>query len=412
MTETESVFPGFAPHERAQVDAFLLDVGKEVHREYVDPDECSTPIRALDHLLRRDAITRMYAIEMLEQVPSPYRVVSTIPELLSALQLLSTRAPSFHADPRRANFFPVSTLFVRMMMTPAGQALFRMDGFNTCLRVILQSWCLHLDSPQSRDVLHTEEGGWLSAPSWAHHQLNECLIPDSTAPHCGFGSFNAFFHRQIRREFRPIAEPENSRIIVSPNDGTLYKVVHEIKRADRFWIKSQPYSLEHMLAGDPLFRLFVGGTVYQSFLDGRNYHRFWSPVAGCIKKIVHIEGLMFSNAESVGEDLTAGTYSQAYMSCVNTRALVFLESDSLAIGMVCLVAVGISEVSSIRMSVQVGQRLEKGDEIGHFSYGGSSICLLFQPGVIRDFTIQVRDTGAQVGTRGAVLKVGQSIASC
>lgn len=198
----------------------------------------------------------------------------------------------------------------------------------------------------------------------------------------------------------------------SPNDGTLYKVAIETKRTDRFWVKGQPYSIEHMLAGDTLFHLFVGGTVFQSFLDGRNYHRFWSPVAGSVKKIVHVQGLMFSNAESAGVDMTAGTYSQAYMTSVNTRALVFLESNDPAIGIVCLMAVGISEVSSISISVQVGQSLAKGDEIGHFSYGGSSICLLFRPGVIRDFTIDVCDSGTESGTRGTALKAGQGIATC
>ncbi len=410
--KNDGLIPGYCPHERTQVDAFLLDVGEEVRDGRIEVDLCTAPIQELNGLLRRDPMVGMYALQMLEQVPGPHRVVSDIPALLMALQLLSTRAPAFHAEPQRANFFPASTLFVHMMMTPAGQVLFRMDAFNDCLRAILKSWCLHLDSPQSRNVLHTEDGGWLSAPSWACNHLDEYLIPDRTTLHWGFVSFNAFFNRQIKRECRPIAEPRNDRIIVSPNDGTLYKVAREVKSTDRFWVKSQPYSLKHMLAGDSLFRRFLGGTVYQSFLDGRNYHRFWSPIAGSVKKIVHIEGLMFSNAEAAGADLTAGTYSQGYMSCVNTRTLVFLESTNPAIGMVCLMAIGISEVSSISMSVRKGQRLEKGDEIGRFSYGGSSICLLFEPGVIRDFAIDVRDTGTEVGTRGAALRAGQSIASC
>jgi phosphatidylserine decarboxylase len=405
-------FPGHSAHEKPQIEAFLREVSEEVRDFRISADDCAAPVRALDELLRRDPITRMYAQEMLEQVPAPLRVVSDIPALLTALQLLSTRAPAFHADPQRANFFPASALFVHMMMTPAGQALFRLQRFNDCLRAILKGWCLYLDSPPSRTVLHTDEGGWLSASSWARHHLEEYRIPDGAAPHWGFASFNAFFHRQIKRECRPVAEPSNPKIIVSPNDGTLYKVEREVKGTDRFWVKSQPYSLEHMLAGDPLFQRFLGGTVYQSFLDGRNYHRFWSPIAGSVHKIVHIEGLMFSSVAAVGTDLTAGTYSQAYMSCVNTRTMVFLDSDDPAIGMVCLIAVGISEVSSISLSVRSGQHLGKGDEIGRFSYGGSSICLLFQPGVIREFVVDVRESGTEVGTRGATLKAGQSIAFC
>lgn len=414
MSKENTHLPGCPPHARRQVDAFLLDVGEAVNGVQMKAavGAYSAPVQALSDLLRSDPVMGMYAQQMLEQVPDAHRVVSSLRALLAALQLLSTRAPAFHADPLRANFFPASTLFVHMMMTPAGQALFRLKAFNDALRAVLKSWCIHLDSRASCNVLHTGEDGWLSEASWTRHHLDEYLIPDRADPHGGFTSFNAFFHRQIRRECRPVAEPHDTGIIVSPNDGTLYKVAHGVARSDRFWIKSQPYALEHMLAGHPWTRRFLGGTIYQSFLDGRNYHRFWSPVAGSVRAIVPIEGLMFSNAEAVGTDLTAGTYSQAYMSCVNTRTLVFLESDDPAIGMVCLIAVGISEVSSIALSVRVGQRLDKGEEIGRFSYGGSSICLLFQPGVIRTFTVDVHDTGTDVGTRGAVLKAGQSIAYC
>lgn len=167
-----------------------------------------------------------------------------------------------------------------------------------------------------------------------------------------------------------------------------------------------------MLANDSLSQKFEGGSVLQSFLDGNSYHRFHAPIAGTIIKISVIEGLMFSNAESVGEDLTAGTYSQGYMTCVNTRGLVFIESDEPLLGTVCLMAVGISEISSISLPVEVGPRVRKGEEIGYFSYGGSSVCLIFQSGVVKEFTVDVSNAGAVVGTRGAILKMGQKIAVC
>lgn len=413
MTDNTSAIPGYSPHLKNQIDAFLLGLKEELS-DYDTrcSSQWSTSVQVLDDLLHNEPIVRMYALEMLRQVPKQHQVVTTIPELLIALQIISTRAPDYNPDPKQANFFPVSTLFVYMMMTPAGQAIFRIGAFNDCIRAILKSWCVYLDSPESRDVLHTNENGWLSPSSWDRHNLDEYLIPDKSAPHWGFSSFNAFFHRQIKPECRPVDEPENGKVVVSPNDGTFYKIAQDVKNTDRFWVKSQPYSLVHMLAGDRQFQKFQGGTIFQSFLDGRNYHRFQAPIEGTVRKVTTIAGLMFSNAESIGEDLTAGTYSQAYMACVNTRSLVFIESNEPSIGMVCLVAVGISEVSSISLSIQVGQRVRKGDEIGYFSYGGSSICLLFQPDVIREFTIDTFDMGTNVGTRGAILKAGQRIAVC
>jgi phosphatidylserine decarboxylase len=41
----------------------------------------------------------------------------------------------------------------------------------------------------------------------------------------------------------------------------------------------------------------------------------------------------------------------------------------------------------VTIEVRVGQRVKKGDELGYFSYGGSSLCLVFQEGAIDHFTI-------------------------
>jgi phosphatidylserine decarboxylase len=405
-----TLVPGYSPHSRGQIDSWLLDIHDEILGLPTTSVGYGAPVRDLAALLSRDAMLRMYVLQMIEQVGAEHATVASTPELLNALELISTRAPEYCDDPARANFFPVSTLFVYMMMTPAGQVVFRHTEFNDCLRAILRDWCRFLDSPKSCSVLHTGERGWLSPSSYQRHNLDQYEIPDRTQSHWGFPSFNAFFHRRVRPECRPIADPADPKRIVSPNDGTLYKVTRDVKSTDQFWIKSQPYSINNMLHGHPWSERFYGGTVFQSFLDGRNYHRFHAPVSGTVRDLRVIDGLMFSNAESAGFDLTAGTYSQAYMSCVNTRGLVFIESDDPALGLVCLIAVGISEISSVSFSVRANQHLGKGDELGYFSYGGSSVCLLFQPGAIRSFHIDEGATGTQVGTRGAPIAFGQLIA--
>jgi len=404
------ITPGHLPHERGQIDAWLETVQADVLAQPLTAPRYGRAVRELAELLSQDSILRMYVCQMLEQVPAERRPASSVLELLAALQLISTRAPTFSADPLKANFFPMSTLFVHMMMTAAGQVVFRHEQFNNCLREILREWCRLLDSPASCDVLHEGPTGWLSPASYALHQLDDYVIPDRSASAWGFASFNAFFHRRVRPGCRPVAAPEDPSVITAPNDGTLYKVARDVRSLDTFWIKSQPYSLKTMLHGHRSAERFYGGTVFQSFLDGRNYHRYHAPVSGTVRDLHVIEGLMFSNAESAGFDATAGTYSQAYMTCVNTRGIVFIESDDPAIGTVCFMAIGVSEVSSVRFTVRAGQRVQKGDELGYFSYGGSSTCLLFRPDVIEDFTIDVHDTGTEVGTRGARLVCGQQIA--
>ena len=153
---------------------------------------------------------------------------------------------------------------------------------------------------------------------------------------------------------------------------------------------------------------FKGGTVFQSFLSGADYHRWRAPVSGRIEKVLKVDGLMFSDAESAGEDLNAGVLSQGYEASVNTQGLVFIESVDQAIGMVCVVPIGITEISSVSFSVKQGDQVAKGDELGYFSYGGSSMALVFQPKAIQRFTVPQNTSGSQ--TSGPPIFVNAQLA--
>ena len=48
-------------------------------------------------------------------------------------------------------------------------------------------------------------------------------------------------------------------------------------------------------------------------------------------------------------------------------------------GLVAMVAIGFWGVGSISSEVRPGQQLKRGDYMGHFGYGGSSILLAFEP---------------------------------
>jgi len=80
---------------------------------------------------------------------------------------------------------------------------------------------------------------------------------------------------------------------------------------------------------------------------------------------------------------------------VNTRGLVFVESPDPAIGMVCVIPIGITEISSVSFSVKQGDKVAKGDELGYFSYGGSSMAVVFQPKAIKCFTVPQNTSGNQ-----------------
>lgn len=88
------------------------------------------------------------------------------------------------------------------------------------------------------------------------------------------------------------------------------------------------------------------------------------------------QGFFSSDPDSSGPN-----DSQAFITSVATRALIFINADNPAIGLMCVVAVGMAEVSSCDITVKPGDHVDKGQELGMFHFGGSTHCLVFRPGV-------------------------------
>ena len=105
------------------------------------------------------------------------------------------------------------------------------------------------------------------------------------------------------------------------------------------------------------------------------------PVSGTIIKAYMKDGSYFSEAPSEGFDPGGPNDSQAYITEVATRALMFIEADHRDVGLMCVLAVGMAEVSSCPITVYEGQHVMKGEHLGMFHYGGSTHCLIFRPEV-------------------------------
>lgn len=232
---------------------------------------------------------------------------------------------------------------------------------------------MHVVCVYRTDRLNRRQGGWFKKPPY------------------GFDSYNAFFHRQIKLdEFRPLAGKDDDSIIVSANDGQVYAVQNDVKLMDDFWLKGQKYSLINMLDNNETYiERFVGGTVIQSFLSGANYHRWRSPVAGTVLEFKVVPGVMWVGAPVEDKDKFGNMDpAQGIEACQDTRGILYIEADNKKIGTVAVIPVGISEISSITFAhdigkpLKVGDKIEKGGEIGYFSFGGSSMALVFQKDVL------------------------------
>jgi phosphatidylserine decarboxylase len=369
-------------------------------------------ILELQETIEGDPVLLMYFTQMFEQQPSfaPPPDTGDIKirdyhELLQILDHVLTTAPEFTTVGMVG--CPINAVLDFPMITPAGLAAFTSAKLNRALKKVLTAWAQFLDSPASLYVLNETPAGWLCPAAFEAIHMDE-YVHDPKAPFYGFQSWNDFFIRRFKPGTRPIAEPHNPKAIVSACESAPFAIATNVKAQDIFWIKSQPYSLQQMLNGH-FVEEFLGGTVYQAFLSAENYHRWHSPVAGTIKMIRHVEGAYYAEAAEEGFDPLGPNNSQGYIAHVNTRALIFIEADEAAIGLVCFVAVGMAEVSSCVVSVKEGQHVKKGDEIGFFQFGGSSHCLVFRRGAVAAFALQSIPQGEH-GANSPIVKVNSLLA--
>jgi phosphatidylserine decarboxylase len=347
-------------------------------------------IREFADLIERDPIVRMYFTSMIGEVPrsSKYRVrhLDSIDQMLTLMNAVLTYAPEFEDSAYVG--CPLDAILDWCMGTPAGFAAFRHPTVNAMLKRVISVWCEYLTSAASLHVINDSPRGWKSEAAQKRVGMAE-FEHDRDDPHWGFKSWNDFFTRHFKPGARPIAAPENDKVIVSPCEARPYRIARDVKRQDDFWVKGQPYSLVNMLGGDPAVDDFAGGVVHQAFLSAFNYHRWHSPVNGTILRASTVEGAYFSEAESEGEDPIGPNNSQAYLAHVAARAIIHIKADDAAIGHMVVMPVGMGEISScvIDPKVKNGARVAKGEELGYFQYGGSTVCCLFRPGAIAAFAL-------------------------
>ena len=89
-----------------------------------------------------------------------------------------------------------------------------------------------------------------------------------------------------------------------------------------------------------------------------------------------------------GFDATGPDKSLAYITQVNTRAVIFIEADNPSIGLLFFLGVGMCEFLSCEIPVKEGQRVGKGEHLGIFHFGGSTHCLVFRPETKVAFSLQ------------------------
>ena len=394
-------------------------------------------LQEFQHLIETNTKVYMLISSMLLQVPQkhPYNKdpaggapqIRDYNHLLQLLNHLITTAPAWNDKSYRVGMvgLPVYALLDWSMGTPSGYAAFLDKDINAMLKKVLTAWGAFLKAPESAAVLDDSTTGWFGETGikdlteaanvgGTKYKFDEMFVCDPSAKFHGFHSWDGFFTRRFKGGIRPVAEPDNPNVIANACESAPFRIARNVGAREKFWLKAQPYSVLDILAHDPLAYPFVGGTLYQAFLSSLSYHRWHSPVSGKVAKTYVVEGTYYSEPLAEGDgNITAHSddismagevTGQGYITAVATRGVIFIQADNPAIGLVAFVGVGMVEVSTCDITVKEGDRVEKGDQLGMFHFGGSTHCLLFCKGVnLTGFPEPGRNENVPVRSKLAVL---------
>ncbi len=188
-------------------------------------------------------------------------------------------------------------------------------------------------------------------------------VPDALS---SYRSFAAFFQRAVRDGARPIAETQ----LVWPNDGKI--VTSGRIEAGRIpQVKGQEYGTDELVGDKDLGAALSAGHQTTIYLAPGDYHRVHSPFAGEITKIWTISGTLFPvNQPAV----------RAIPRLFVRNARVVFEYRLSNGQRAAVVMVGALNVGDMPVSIKAPCAVQKGDEIGRFGFGSTTVSLIDDAG--------------------------------
>lgn len=200
-----------------------------------------------------------------------------------------------------------------------------------------------------------------------------------------FQTLHELFTRELKDGQRNFDETES--VVISPVDCVV-EDLGMINEQSNFVVKEQNYSIVDMLGTQKTAEKYIGGTYMILYLSPSHYHRIHTPIDGevILRKVL--------GDKSYPVNKLGLKYGKSPLS-KNFRIVTEMVHQSKHIA---FVKVGAMFVNSIEIT-NSNSFIQKGDEVGYFSFG-STVILLFEK---NSFTIQ-NDI-----IRGKGLKMGESI---
>ena len=288
-----------------------------------------------------------------------------------------------------------------------------------------------------------ESGEFLDTPESANHLVTYKFGPEYTYQDYNGGengienykTFNEWFSRtfkDIDRQ-RPVAQPDDPRIIVFPAESTFVgqwtittPAGEPMPAQSSIVVKHVEWPIPELLKGSEYAQDFEGGILVHSFLNVFDYHRQHAPAAGRIIEAKFIPGQVYLDVQldlldaegraDENSSLANVAMPHRYLDAQDATDYQFVQCRGLfvletAIGKIAVLPIGMAQVSSvvfvkpgtqelIRLTQQekkgrsydeqvalinekvrqevVGKTVSKGEMISTFLFGGSDIVMVFE----------------------------------
>ncbi|MBS4933356.1 MAG: phosphatidylserine decarboxylase [Clostridiales bacterium] len=188
-------------------------------------------------------------------------------------------------------------------------------------------------------------------------------IPMEQYEEVSYRSYNDFFTRRIKEEYRPICLDKTS--LIAPCDGKVS--AYPITKQGGFVVKHTFYTVRSLLRSETLAEKYLGGTALVFRLTVDDYHRYCYPAEGEKTRNYYLKG-KFHTVNPIAND-----YYPIYKE--NAREYTLLKTKEF--GVILQMEVGALMVGKIS-NYEGKATVKKGQEKGRFEFGGSTIILLLQ----------------------------------
>ena len=220
-----------------------------------------------------------------------------------------------------------------------------------------------------RRKIFSSYGGWVMNKNKSTKKIDEFLKDNNLdmsqfiTPEGGYKNFNDFFYRKLQPNKRPIGQG-----LVSPADG---KVVafKTIDSCTDFYVKDCSFNLLTFLKDKALAKKYEGGSMMVIRLAPADYHRFHFPADGIPSATTKIKGYYYSVSPiALKQNMRIFLENKREYSTLKTKEY----------GNILLCDVGATLTGSIIQTYTENQPVTKGQEKGHFAFGGSTVVVLFE----------------------------------